>query len=135
FARERRRAVALTIDTAWRLFRYEWPQNIRQLRHVVLAALAMGDQTLEVSHLELPELAAPAAVPAVPAGGPAAAPAPVAAPGEGIRSYRRRPDPSALRALLEQYGWNVSAVARHLQTSRSQIVRLCERYQIEVPPT
>jgi transcriptional regulator with GAF, ATPase, and Fis domain len=133
--RERRRAVTLTVDAAWQLFRYEWPQNIRQLRHVVLAALAVGDHTLDVDHLDLPELAAPAAVPVVSAAGAGVVPEPVAAPQEGIRSYRRRPDPSSLRALLEQHGWNLSAVARHLQTSRSQIVRLCERYQIELPRT
>lgn len=133
--RERRRAVALTVDAAWQLFRYEWPQNIRQFRHVVLAAIAMGEHTVDVDHLDLPELAAPAAVPVGSAAGADVAPKPGAAPREEIRSYRRRPDKSSLRALLEQYGWNVSAVARHLQTSRSQIVRLCERYQIEVPRT
>jgi transcriptional regulator with GAF, ATPase, and Fis domain len=135
FVRERRRAVTLTIDAAWQLFRHAWPQNIRQLRHVVLAAIAMGEHTLDVDHLDLPELGATAGSPTPPVTGAGATPRPVPAPQEGIRSYRRRPDPRALRALLEQYGWNVSAVARHLQTSRSQIVRLCERYQIEAPRT
>jgi pSer/pThr/pTyr-binding forkhead associated (FHA) protein len=93
------------------LFRHAWPRNVRELRHALLSAAAVAGPRVEARDLALESP-------------PPATPAKVAAP---------RPqtvDRASLEALLERHGGNISAVARELSTSRTQVARLCERFGI-----
>ena len=91
------------------LFAYDFPGNVRELEQAlrVAAARVAGEIALE----DLPEaVRAPRAPQATPA-----------------------PDRRALLVrLLEEHEGNVSAVARALGTSRSQLRRLAERFGIEL---
>jgi transcriptional regulator of acetoin/glycerol metabolism len=91
------------------LFRHDWPLNVRELEHVLGAALA-STRGREVGADALPdELTAEAA--------------PVAAPQD---------QEELLRALLARHRGNLSEVARELGTSRSQVQRLVKRWGIDL---
>jgi transcriptional regulator with PAS, ATPase and Fis domain len=90
------------------LFESEWPANVRELDHALRYAVARaaGDITAD----DLPE---PTRAPAAPSPEP-------------------DPDPRAIQlaALFAEHAGNVSAIARTLGTSRSQVRRLLGRYRI-----
>ena len=103
---------------AWAMFAYEWPLNIRELEQCLSAALAVAGPEIGVEHL--PPAVREAAV----------------APRPGVAAERDR-----LLAVILRNGGNLSAVARELSTSRSQLYRLLARHSIEpsemtaTPPT
>jgi DNA-binding NtrC family response regulator len=114
------------------LFAYNWPGNVRELEHALRFAVARGQA--EIGPDDLPEAlhASPNAITDPIAGGSANPDE----PGSGERQPRAAsltPDDQRARivSLLEHHGGNLSAVARALETSRSQLRRLMERYQIE----
>ncbi len=92
------------------LLAHEWPGNIRELEHALRAAVALAGDADELTVEHLPEsvLAAPSS----------AAPR----PGDERRALIVR--------LLGEHGGNLSAVARALGTSRSQLRRLAARFGI-----
>ena len=94
------------------LFAYPWPGNVRELEHALRYAMAHGSDELGLEDLpgvvrgaldELGDIDAPSAA-------------------------EQR---VAIVALLAEHGGNLSAVARALQTSRSQLKRLLRRHEIE----
>jgi transcriptional regulator with PAS, ATPase and Fis domain len=94
------------------LFRHLWPFHVRELEQVLRMALAVGaGPEIGLHDLRLvahdPKSGADGA-----AGGPAA-------------GSRER-----LVALLDKHGGNVSAIARELATSRSQVQRLLARHAL-----
>ncbi|WP_157269151.1 sigma-54-dependent Fis family transcriptional regulator [Azohydromonas aeria] len=143
--------LALRPEAEQLLMSHRWPGNVRQLRHVLRAAVALADGA-SVGLEHLPSLRADAApatpVPsAVPAGGAAPVTASAAAsvsllasgmvPAEApaapqglnlIQSHERQ----VLLQLLEQHRWNVSNVAKALDVSRNTLYRKLHKLQIAV---
>jgi len=90
---------------------HDWPGNVRELRRVIeRAVLLAGDAPIDAAHLLL---------------APMAAPAPTAAPPESD-------DRGRFLALARSCRGNTSAIARALETSRSQVKRLADRYGIDL---
>jgi transcriptional regulator of acetoin/glycerol metabolism len=97
------------------LFAHSWPGNVRELDHALRFASARA--AAEIGLDDLPESVR---LPADPA------------PGDATPTPADRR--SRIVALLAEHGGNLSAVARALQTSRSQVRRLLDRYGIELKP-
>lgn len=125
-----------------RLAGHAWPGNIRQLKNVLRAALALsGGETIGLEHLPAeiagafpgvlppPRLSslgfndrAPAdLLPGMPMNGSMSAPAAPADPGE------------ALLQALRQHQWNVTEAARSLGTCRATVYRWMQKYGIVSP--
>ena len=104
-------SVRLTYELARALLMYDWPHNIRELENYLTPALALADD--DVLRLEyFPEAVRKAAV----------------------RVQRPASDEDQrkqLVALLAQHRGNVSAVARALGKTRTQIHRLAKRFAID----
>ena len=101
---------------AYALFRNPWPHNVRGLERCLETALALAaGRPIAVEHLRLGVPVPEAAVPA------AAATAMMATP-----------ERDRLAELMLANRGNVSAVARALETSRSQVRRLLARHGIAV---
>jgi DNA-binding NtrC family response regulator len=95
------------------VFAHPWPMNVRELEHALELALALAsDGRIELEHL-------PADVRTPPK--PAPAPA--------IDSGDRR---EQLVALLREHVGNVSAVARVLGKTRTQVHRWLKRYHLDI---
>ena len=98
----------LTRAAARALFLHRWPFHVRELEQALRAAIAVSEGSeIDVAALRL--------------GAPAAAPA------EPRIGERER-----LSSLLEKHAGNLSAIARELATSRTQISRMLERYGLNV---
>ena len=98
----------LELDAARALFNYPWPRNVRELEHALQSALAVaGDRAISLDHLP-----------------------------DALQAAERAPQTLAsderLVELLRAHGGNVSAVARALATSRSQVRRIARRLGIDV---
>jgi DNA-binding NtrC family response regulator len=105
------------------LLSYDWPLNVRELRHVLEAALLLTDGVLELRHV--PDALRGAAEPAfAPAGGSGVTRASSVPPADDERRTR-------LATLLESTGGNVSEVARAMGTTRMQIHRWMRRYGVD----
>jgi Nif-specific regulatory protein len=100
----------------------DWRGNIRELAHAVQAgvvrAYGEGASRLERRHV-------------FPASGPEAASAAVQAPtfDQATRAFQA----DFLRTTLEREGWNVAAVARTLDLTRTHIYNLLRTYQLARP--
>jgi transcriptional regulator with PAS, ATPase and Fis domain len=94
-------------DAAWALFEHRWPLNVRELEQSVTAALALAGPEIAVEHLPRPLRAA-------------------VEPRRGVVVDER----ARIIELLSRHGGNLSAVARWLSTSRSQLYRLLARHGI-----
>ena len=98
------------------LLQYEWPQNIRQLEHVLkTAAHLAGPSAIRCIHLPQ-ELR-------------------MRAPRTRTYSALSRLDQqrrTTLLGLLRTHKGNISAVARSMNTARVQVRRWCQRYEIQV---
>src|SRR5262249_10883718 len=97
----------LSRAAAWSLFAYSWPLNIRELEQCLAAAVAVTRTEIGVEHL------------------PRAVRDAGARPHQGFAGERER-----LVAIIQKHGANLSAVARELATSRSQLYRLLMRHSI-----
>jgi DNA-binding NtrC family response regulator len=100
-------ARPFSVEAGHLLFSHAWPRNVRELRNALLAAAATAGERIEARDLAIDASAPPT-------------PAPETRP--------RGVDRAALEALLERHGGNVSAVARELATSRTQVQRLIDRF-------
>jgi transcriptional regulator with PAS, ATPase and Fis domain len=103
--------VRMEAEAARALVRHDWPMNVRELEQCLRAAFILADEGV----ITVDEL--PAAL-----GTPAAPEAASAPPAAGDDSAAR------LVALIAEHHGNVSAIARALQTSRTQVHRLMARY-------
>jgi DNA-binding NtrC family response regulator len=91
------------------LFLHDWPFHVRELEQVLRAAAAVAPgQEIGLEDLRLTTRGSPP----VPAG-------------------RAAYDKEGLVALLERHDGNVSAVARELSTSRTQVTRLLARHGLD----
>jgi DNA-binding NtrC family response regulator len=97
---------ALSRAAASALFAHDWPLNIRELEQALSAALTVAGSEIDVEHLPRPVLEG-------------TTPRPASAMGR-----------DRLIALIHRHGGNLSAVARELATSRSQLYRLLTRHAI-----
>jgi transcriptional regulator with AAA-type ATPase domain len=111
----------LSRTAAWSLFVHSWPLNIRELEQCLATAVAVAGAGAEIGLEHLPRPIRDATT------------APVGAAAD----ERER-----LTAIIERLGGNLSAVARELGTSRSQLYRLLSRHSIlpdgakrSTPPT
>ncbi len=108
-------ARTLSRAAAWALFAYPWPLNIRELEQCLSAAVTVAGAEIGVEHL----------------------PQPIREAGSSPRpasTYERE----RLVAIIQRHHGNLSAVARELATSRSQLYRLLMRHAIrrdEMKPT
>jgi sigma54-dependent transcription regulator len=101
--------ASFTAEAAAALFEHTWPRNVRELEHALTAALAVSGQgTVALDHLPESVRRAQSFV-------------------AGTSDERAR-----LLSLLARHDGNVSAVARALATSRSQVRRLAQRLDIDL---
>jgi DNA-binding NtrC family response regulator len=108
----------LSLPAARKLLLAAWLLNIRQLRHALSAAVLTGNRRLESEQLSFDDRSATSRSPE-----PAAA-----AP---VRSSTARVSAAELGALLRTHAGNISAVARALSTSRTQVTRLMRRFGLD----
>lgn len=110
---ERAADVRLQREVLRVLYRYDWPRNIRQLKHALEAALALSDG-LEIRMEHLPSELRQRPLPPPPA---------EAADDDPLRAQ--------LTQLLSEHRGNISAVARVLGKERVQIRRWCRRWGLD----
>jgi DNA-binding NtrC family response regulator len=107
--------ITLSKSAARALFRYSWPQNIRELENAMRAAVGLSDgHEIRMEHL-------PTAI------RDHSLPTQMPQSGSKDRALREQ-----LIELLRETGGNVSAVARAMQRAPVQIRRWCNRLQIDV---
>jgi transcriptional regulator of acetoin/glycerol metabolism len=107
--------ITLSKSAARTLFRYDWPQNIRELENAMRAAVGLCDAG-EIRPEHLPRAIREHHLPP---------------PGAEL-SAKDRALREQLIALLRESGGNVSAVGRALQRAPVQIRRWCNRLRIDV---
>ena len=132
---------ALAPDAVQALLAYSWPGNIRQLRHVLMTAIALCEgETIECRHLppEVVEGTAAAhmrhhTVKQADAAG-ATASEEDAAEAEAIAQFNaiQLNERNTILALLHKHRWNVSTVARSLAVSRNTLYRKIHRLHIKL---
>jgi DNA-binding NtrC family response regulator len=94
------------------LFAHPWPFHVRELEQTLRAAVAVAaGPELRVSDLQLA--------------------APIASAAAATSTTDADHERERLVAALQQHGGNISAVARQLVTSRSQVQRLMTRYGLD----
>lgn len=113
---------ALTAEARELLLAYEWAGNIRELMATVGA---FGSVTVPVDYHALP---ARMRRPIELRRHDAPAPDPVSAPISGQAAAVTRPKREVLASMLDAERWNVSAVARRLNTHRTQVARWIHHY-------
>jgi transcriptional regulator with GAF, ATPase, and Fis domain len=121
------RDVHIQADAARALVRHAWPMNVRELEQCLAAACVLAEDgviTLEDLPPAVAGALATGSEPEDSAGTPDAAPGGASALTIGSDQRAR------LAALIAEHEGNLSAVARVLQTSRSQVQRLMARYGI-----
>ncbi len=102
-------STAFTAEAARALLRHDWPRNVRELEHALLSARAIApeNERIGLDHLP-PELR------------------------EDPSPTRAAVDEASFAQLARTHGGNVSAIARALGTSRSQVRRLAQRLGVEL---
>ncbi len=105
----------LSRTAARALFRHSWPFNVRELEQALRTAIAIGSGP----EIKLADLRLESALAEPPA------------PSDDSQFGGEGEARERLIALLDQHDGNVSAVARALATSRSQIHRLLARHSID----
>jgi transcriptional regulator of acetoin/glycerol metabolism len=115
----------ISLSAATTLFRYRWPQNIRELSRTIDISKVLAEGG-ELKYEHLPEYLRDA--PAM-ASQPRASSASDAAPEVDGEEQGRR---ERLVGLLRKHEGNISAVARDMDKARNQIQRWIKRYEIDV---
>jgi transcriptional regulator with GAF, ATPase, and Fis domain len=118
-----RRGLVMQADAARALVRYDWPMNVRELEQCLHAAHLLAEDRVITPDDLPPSISSP------PGGsGTADHDAPATDP---VQAASISPEAAELRgrivALLAEHDGNLSAVARSLRTSRSQLHRLMAR--------
>ncbi len=113
-----RSEIQLSVEVGRALLRYEWPLNVRELRHCLARACALaGDAPrIELAHLP-PHVSAALGDPS------RAQPALPEQPEARLRAQ--------VEALLAEHGGDVAQVARVLGKARMQVYRWCKRFGID----
>jgi transcriptional regulator of acetoin/glycerol metabolism len=131
----------LTPEAQRALLAYSWPGNIRQLRHVLQMAIALCDgQPIQCAHLppevlqggeRVPQIAASAAAPSRNSAAPEL---PHLAEDADISSLNaiQLNERETVLAMLDEYRWNVSNVAKALGISRNTLYRKMHRLHIRL---
>ena len=120
---EPERANRLRISPAamMALFAYDWPLNVRELRHALAAALVFAKDEIELGHL--------------PAAMREAKPRSVETPSAPPKARDLSPDEEKLKAdlvaALEKYAGNVSEISRAFGKTRMQIHRWMKRFDLD----
>ena len=112
------------------LRRYSWPGNVRELNNVAERAVSLAEsQTISLRHLP-PEIYSPEAQ----LGAPEAHSAFLPSAGSSVKQQRmlamEHTEQAEITALLNQYGGNISRVAKRLGVARTTIYRKMQRYGI-----
>lgn len=111
--------ATLSRRAARALLAHDWPLNIRELRNAVTSASVIADgAVIRLEHLSIDSALARA----------------TNADNAGDGSGPAKPLEDRLRGLLDAHRGNISAVARELRTSRSQVKRLLKRFAITQDP-
>jgi hypothetical protein len=114
----RAESVTLAPEAGRALFAYDWPFNVRELEHCLMAALALaGDGPIERSHLP-PSVAAALDPDAV-------------TPDDEFPETEDRKLRAELTGCFIAHRGNVAAVARSMGKARMQIHRWCQRFGID----
>jgi transcriptional regulator of acetoin/glycerol metabolism len=107
----------LTIEAAEALLLYDWPQNVRELKHAAERARLFLDRSDAVE---------PAALPAAVQKGPAE-------PREvEVVALDGEPTKEELEAILREHGGNVAQISRATGKHRQQIYRWIEKYGLDL---
>ncbi len=109
------------------LAQYQFPGNVRELRHLLERAAVMTEYGNAISIENFPEEL-------VRVGTPKAV-APEEAPPESLRSAVASYEATLIRRELDRYHWNRSATAKHLKLSRRAFMDKLSRYSIKAPIT
>lgn len=121
-----KRIPAVSGEAMERLLGYDWPGNVREVKHEISQAVVLTPDgegiSAEVlsSHLKLRSRPA-AKVPAR------------TEEGSSLRSLRRQVEREVILRTLERYAWNVSACARALDISRVGLTRKLKGLGIRRP--
>ncbi len=128
-AAERADGVRFTTAAAYRLLAYHWPRNVRELEKCLETAVVLaGDDAIQVDHLP-EELRDPSPRPAGTAPrANSASPSQSSKRPLGEKDAARKQE---LVRLLAEHKGNVSAVARAMGTSRTQVHRWVKRYELD----
>jgi len=118
---ERAEKLCIHTSAARALFEHAWPMNVRELEQALRVALAVADGD-QIATAHLPE--------SVRAGG-AADVAPQAAKSTGDPDSEAD-EKARLTELMKKHKGNLSAIARELATSRSQVRRLAQRFDLDL---
>lgn len=113
--------LSFSLAAARKVMCGDWRLNIRQLRHAITAAVLSGDRRLEGERFRFDDTYDRAAASLAPAARPVA-------PASGVRG---RVGADELGELLRLHRGNLSAVARALITSRTQVTRLMRRFNLD----
>jgi DNA-binding NtrC family response regulator len=129
FGQRQGRGLQLSIAAAQQLLAHPWPQNVRELRNLVMrfCALAGPEQVMNSEFLahNLDGVAPGDSVP------PPADERATTTEREVSSQGRKELDPTALQERLRALGGNVAQLARELQTSRTHVYRLLNRSGID----
>ncbi|SMF66064.1 sigma-54-dependent transcriptional regulator [Allosphingosinicella indica] len=110
---------AIPADVARALEEYDWPGNVRALRHACERAVILGDgEAFTVDDFSLSRAAAPR---------PAAATVP-AAPSGGDDLNLERAERNMIEAALKRHGYNISLAAQDLGLTRASLYRRMEKH-------
>jgi transcriptional regulator with PAS, ATPase and Fis domain len=130
-----RRDVRIESEAARALVRHSWPMNVRELEQCLGAAYVLADDgVITTDHLP-PAIAGALGLPGTSERLGTAPATAGEAPGGTAAPAARAGRRARIIALLAEHEGNLSAVARALRTSRSQLHRLLERYGIPGKPS
>jgi len=121
-----REDAAIEMAALQRLLDYGWPGNIRELRNIVRASLALGENGV-IRVGDLPEEIRNAAARNRPRGEPAPA-----AEDAGAEITFESAERDVLLRVIEQHHWVMSHVASHFGASRNTLYRKIKRHGIPI---
>ncbi len=107
------------------LERQRWPGNLRQLRHLLRAMIALRDADRLTLRDLPPEYRSSTAPPAIDSGDDA--------PADSDLNPLENAERDALLLELQRHSWNISTVARQLKMSRNTLYRKVQRLNIRNP--
>ncbi len=132
-ALEARAGVAISIeaDAFECLLGYDWPGNIRELRNVIRAALAICEDGV-VRIADLPRNFQRLPAKALPSAQTTALPAPIAPMLQAVAGVNllEAAEKAAILRAVETHQWNMTMTARDLGMSRNTLYRKLKRHAI-----